>query len=93
VPEERITLADIYNQLQTLTGRMNERFDSFETVQNAMAARLISVEARLEEHSGILDLLRKRVDALHGLVERLEFAFGRTRISTRGGICPHHCGA
>jgi hypothetical protein len=43
-----------------------------ETLQKTMAVRLISIERILKDHSSILASLQERVEALHGLLERLD---------------------
>ncbi len=99
--KEKITLASIYEILQTHTARfqaidarfdtMDSRFDgmdsrfelmeqrlgSVEGLQSTMAARLVSIEERLVDHSTILMPLRERVEALFGLVESLDARAGR----------------
>ena len=56
---------------------MDQRFERLETVQNAMALRLISVETTVKEHSSMLQTMQLRLDSLHGLAEKLERRTGR----------------
>jgi len=56
---------------------MSGRLETMETLQKTMAVRLISVESLLKDHSFILASLQGRVEALHGLVERLDVRVGR----------------
>jgi archaellum component FlaC len=58
-------------------GGLEARFDRFESVQNSIALRLISVETTVKEHSGLLQTMQVRLDSLHGLVEELERRTGR----------------
>ena len=56
---------------------LEEQFDRFESVQNSIALRLISVETTVKEHSTMLQTMRLRLDSLHGLTEILERRTGR----------------
>jgi len=56
---------------------LEEQFDRFESVQNSIALRLISVETTVKEHSTMLQTMRLRLDSLHGLTEELERRTGR----------------
>jgi len=56
---------------------LEAKFDRFESVQNAMALRLISVETTVKEHSVTLQTMQLRLDSLHGLAEKLERRTGR----------------
>jgi len=56
---------------------LEAQFDRFESVQNSIALRLISVETTVKEHSTILQTMRLRLDSLHGLTEKLERRTGR----------------
>jgi len=56
---------------------MSGRLETMETLQKTMAVRLISVESLLKDHSSILASLQGRVEALHGLLERLDVRVGR----------------
>jgi len=56
---------------------LEARFDRFESVQNSIALRLISVETTVKEHSTMLQTMRLRLDSLHGLTEILERRTGR----------------
>jgi chromosome segregation ATPase len=51
---------------------LEAQFDRFESVQNSIALRLISVETTVKEHSTMLQTMRLRLDSLHGLTEKLE---------------------
>ena len=73
MPKTPITLTTLYEILQSLT----TKFESFDSVQGAMAIRLISVEEKLEEHSVILRSLQERTEALSGLVDKLQVSFER----------------
>ena len=75
-----ITLTTIFEILKDHTARfdrMDQRFERLETVQNAMALRLISVETTVKEHSSMLQTMQLRLDSLHGLAEKLERRTGR----------------
>jgi len=48
------------------------QFDRFESVQNSIALRLISVETSVKEHGSMLQTMQLRLDSLHGLTEKLE---------------------
>jgi len=56
---------------------LEAQFDRFESVQNSIALRLISVETTVKEHSTMLQTMRLRLDSLHGLTEKLERRTGR----------------
>jgi chromosome segregation ATPase len=56
---------------------LEAKFDRFESVQNSMALRLISVETTVKEHSAMLQTMQLRLDSLHGLAEKLERRTGR----------------
>jgi chromosome segregation ATPase len=56
---------------------LEARFDRFESVQNSIALRLISVETTVKEHSAMLQTMQFRLDSLHGLAEKLERRTGR----------------
>jgi len=56
---------------------LEEQFDRFESVQNSIALRLISVETTVKEQSTMLQTMRLRLDSLHGLTEKLERRTGR----------------
>jgi len=56
---------------------LEAKFDRFESVQNAMALRLISVETTVKENSVTLQTMQLRLDSLHGLAEKLERRTGR----------------
>ena len=56
---------------------LEAKFDRFESVQSAMALRLISVEGTVKEHSAMLQSMHLRLDSLHGLTEKLERRTGR----------------
>ena len=85
-----ITLETLYDILQTHTQRLDshderfdsvdKRFDTVESLQRAMAVRIVSIEGKLDEHSTMLATLapiRERVESLHGLIEKLAGGVGR----------------
>jgi len=59
------------------TDTIEAKLGRIESVQNAMALRLITVETTVLEHSSLLSSLDIRVNSLHGLVEELERRTGR----------------
>jgi len=56
---------------------LEARLDRFESVQNSIVLRLISVETIVKEHSVMLRTMQVRLESLHGLVEELERRTGR----------------
>jgi TolA-binding protein len=56
---------------------LEHRLERMDTVQGAIALRLLSVETILNHHSTLLQSARLRLDSLHGLVEELERRTGR----------------
>lgn len=56
---------------------LDGKMESIQALQNVIVLRLVSVETKLDEHTAILSSLQQRVDALHGLVEKLEMRSGR----------------
>jgi DNA repair ATPase RecN len=69
-------LQDHGRMLQDHTGRL-DRLDHIDSVQSAMALRLIDIEADVKGHNSMLRSMRLRLDSLHGLVEVLERRTGR----------------
>ena len=75
--KQKITLTTISNQIQSISVRLvsvEGRLISVETRLIAGEGRLITIEGRLDEHGAILASIRNRLDALHGLVEKLAAA-------------------
>jgi len=80
-----------FDRMDQRFDRMDQRFDSsdkrvdgleqrlerMDSVQGAIALRLLSVETILNHHSTLLQSARLRLDSLHGLVEELERRTGR----------------
>jgi uncharacterized coiled-coil protein SlyX len=57
-------------RFESMESGTNARFESMYQLQRKMAARLVSMEQRLDEQAVTLGSLQKRVDTLHILVER-----------------------
>ena len=60
--------------LQKSYQEINGRLGSIESVQHKIAiqtALIPSIQSRLDEHSAILNSLHARMEALHGLTEKL----------------------
>ena len=73
MPKPRITITTVYTQILEI----HKQLRLMQETQQSMAVRLITIEGKVDEHSPTLSSLRERVEALHGLVEKLEIRVGR----------------
>jgi len=66
-----------FDQADKRVNGLETRFNRFESIQNSIALRLISVETTVAQHSAMLQAMQTRLDSLHGLAEKLERRTGR----------------
>jgi chromosome segregation ATPase len=53
------------------------KFSRIEELQSTMALRLINMEAKIDQHSVVLNSLRERTEALYGAVDHMRGGFDR----------------